>query len=54
MVDPIPEGQQQSRLPHQSRLLIRRLWGLRKERMVNKRWEFQHTAFDPLKLWNTS
>lgn len=36
---------------HQPRPQISRLCELLKERIVKTRWEFQHTAFDPLKLW---
>lgn len=36
---------------HQPRLQIRRLYGLLKERIAKKRLEFQHTTFDPQKLW---
>jgi hypothetical protein len=36
---------------HQPRLQIRRLYGLLKERIAKKRLEFQHTTFDPQKVW---
>lgn len=46
MVNPVLEQQQ-----HQPRLLLQLMCELLKERIAKKRWEFQHTAFDPLKLW---
>lgn len=46
MVNPVLE--QQHRQP---RLLIRLMCELLKERIAKKRWEFQNTTFDPLKLW---
>jgi len=46
MVNPVLEQQH-----HQPRLLLQLMCELLKERIAKKRWEFQHTAFDPLKLW---
>lgn len=36
---------------YQSRLQIRPLCELLEKRIALKRWEFQHTAFDPPELW---
>jgi hypothetical protein len=47
IVYPVLEPQQH----HQPRFQIRRLYELLKERIAKKRWEFQHTTFDPQKLW---
>ena len=48
MVNPVLEQRQQH---YQPRLQISRLCEQLEERIAKKRWEFQHTSFDPLTLW---
>ena len=48
MVNSVLEQRQQH---YQPRLQISRLCEQLEERIAKKRWEFQHTSFDPLKLW---
>ena len=51
MVNPVLEQRQQH---YQPRLQINRLCEHLEERIAKKRWEFQHTSFDPLTLWRIS
>jgi hypothetical protein len=49
---PKPTVQQQQYYTGNNELLIHRIYDLVNDQIAQKRWEFQNTDVDPIRLWN--